>query len=109
MNTSLPPQADFYPAKCETYFTGAPSALRHALCALRLTLCSMLFALCLPREIHDSDSGAYFTGAPSALRHALCPLLYAPSNPEPDCLNEPKEPNGPNDIKEPYRLDQLLP
>jgi len=45
---------------------------------------------------------ADFTGAPYS-------LLYAPANPEPDCLNEPKEPNGPNDIKEPYRLDQLLP
>ena len=79
------------------------SALLYALCALR-------FAPCLPRapcSLHYAPSA--LRHALCALRFALCPLLYAPANPEPDCLNEPKEPNGPNDIKEPYRLDQLLP
>ena len=36
----------------------------HAPYAMRYAPCPLPSALCLPREIHISDSAAYFTGAP---------------------------------------------
>ena len=67
-------------ALCAMPFSPSPSASspasRDAPQAQRsFHLMPFPFALCLPREIHVSDSAAYFTGALYAMRSALCSML----------------------------------